>query len=58
MDAVFVDWDVEFAEIEGAPSPVDVVAPVVDVGEVVPRVVVVGAHQTPEKMRGVAVHPL
>ena len=58
MDAVFVDWDVEFAEIEGAPCPVNVAALVLYFGEIILWVVVVWAHQLPEKEGGVAMHPL
>ena len=58
MDAVFVDWNVEFAEVEGTPYPVDVAAPVLYFVEVILWVLVVWAHQLPEKEGGVAMHTL
>ena len=35
MDAVFVDWNVEFEEAEGTSYPIDVAAPVLYFGEVI-----------------------
>ena len=58
MDAVFVDWNVEFAEVEGAPYPVYVAAPVRYRGEVILWVRLVWAYQTSKKVGGVAMHTL
>ena len=58
MDAVFVDWNVELAEVEGTPYPVDVATPALYFGEVILWVLLVWAHQHPKEEGGVAMHPM
>ena len=58
MDLLFVDWNVEFAEIQGAPYPVDVAAQVLYSGEVISRMLVIGAHQQAKEVGEVTMHAL
>ena len=55
---VFVDWNVEFTEIDDTLDPVNVAAHGLYPGEVVSRTLVVWAHQHSEEAGGVAMHVL
>ena len=58
MDAVLVDWNVEFLKIKGTPYPVYVADPVLYFGEVVLWMLIIWAHQHSEEVGGVAMHAL
>ena len=55
---VFVNWNVEFAEIKDTINPIDVAAHSLYPGEVELRALVGWAHQHSEEEGGVAVHAL